>query len=268
MPREDETTLVLHGLEADNRIVRASVFVQKFRYLLRALQTADKIANGRNSFQYVITGLDTGHSAAVTIREKQRRREKPSQSSISYFERTATAIYNGERNVGNVPAVLAQNIQKLSRGVAKSFAHAEIVFGDENVIRIDDFLERQADVAFEIATLPEIGTTAKYYRGIASGSFDGFLKEIDARGTMLRGKLVLSAAGIEVDCIMNKDRVPQARESFDKRVSVEGAAHYDGVNQLPSRIDVRTIKILRENADFLRWRGAFRPIETEVDDDE
>lgn len=106
----------------------------------------------------------------------------------------------------------------------------------------------------------------KFYRGVASGGFDGFLKEIDARGTMLRGKLVLSAGGVEIDCVMNKERVPEARESFDKRVVVNGTAHYDGANQLPSRIDVRTILIVRENADLLKWRGAFRPIE--ADDEE
>jgi hypothetical protein len=267
MLRNDETTLVLHGLDEDNRIVRAPVFVQKLRGLLQALQAADKTANGRNSFDYVITRLET-HSASVTIREKQRRRGHPQHSSIDYFERTATAIYNGDRNLVRLPPVLVRNIQKLSDGVAKNFSQPEIVFADENVIRIDDFLQRQAEVAYEVAMLPEAKHADRFYRGIATGAFDGLLKEIDARGTMLRGKLVLSAGGAEIDCVMNKDRVPEARESFDKRVIIEGTAHYDGGNQIPSRIDVRAIKVLREGADLLRWRGAFRSPEIEDADDE
>lgn len=266
MPRKDETTLVLHGLDADNRIVRAPVFVQKFGQMLRALRTADIIANGKVSHEYVISGLDTSHSAAVTIREKQKSRERPN-SSIDYFERTATAIYNGDRGLERLDTTLVRNVQKLSSGVAKRFAHAEIAFADENVIRIDDFLQQQVQTAYEVLMAPHHGGRPQFYRGIATGSFDGFLKEIDARGTMLRGKLVISTGGIEVDCIMNKDRVPDARESFDKRVIVEGAAHYDGINQLPSRIDVRSIKIIRDASNLLRWRGAFRGIEADDEDD-
>lgn len=267
MPRKDEATLVLHGLDADARIVRAYIFVQKFGQLLRALRTSDIIVNGKVSYDYVISALDTSHSAAVTIREKQKSRERPN-SSIDYFERAATAIYNGDRNLERLNPTLVRNVQKLSSGVAKRFAHAEIAFADENVIRIDDFLQQQVQTAYDVLTLPHHGTRGRFYCGIATGSFDGFLKEIDARGTMLRGKLVLSAGGIEVDCVMNKDRVPEARESFDKRVIVEGTAHYDGVNQLPSRIDVRSIKIIRETPDLLRWRGAFRQIEVDDDDDD
>jgi hypothetical protein len=85
---------------------------------------------------------------------------------------------------------------------------------------------------------------------------------------MLRGKLILSAGGREIDCVMNKDCVPEARGSFDKRVVIEGTAHYDGVSQLTSRIDVRTIRIISDKADLLRWRGAFRSVEPhEADED-
>lgn len=267
MPREDEIALDLHGLDADNRIVRANVFAQKFRDLLSALAIADKFANGKPGFDYVITGLKLG-SASVTVREKQRRRDRPKTSSIRYFEDIASAVYNGDRALERLPPNLVRSVQKLSNGVAKKFSHAEIAFED-NVIRIDDFLQRQAEVAYELATLPELKQSDQFYRGIANGSFDGLLKEIDARGTMLRGKLVLSAGSLEIDCVMNKDRVPQARESFDKRVMVEGAAHYDGVSQLPVRIDVREIKIIGEAGDLLRWRGAFRsPRSEEIEDED
>jgi hypothetical protein len=269
MPSNDEITFVLHGLDADNRKVRASIFVQKLRGLLRALYASDRIANQSNqrNFDYVLSELGTG-SALVTIREKQRRRTRSGQSSIRYFETTASAVYNGDRGISRGPPTVVQEIKKLSDGVTKQFSHAEISFADENVIRIDDFLQRQAEIAVDLLKSPELGHREKFYRGIATGSFDGFLKEIDARGTMLRGKLLLSAGGAEVDCVMNKDRIPEARESFDKRVVVDGAAHYDGTSQIPSRIDARTIKIIGDRADLLRWRGAFRRSESDEVDEE
>jgi hypothetical protein len=266
MPRSDETTFVLHGLDIDKRVVRAAVFIQKLRALVSALQTADEFANGRREHDYLIPKLETG-SASVTVRERRRRVSRP-RSPIAVLERAATAIYNGEGNADQLPLTLIDRVQKLGDGVAKRFSHAELAFSGNNVIRIDDFLLRQAQVAIEAITLPELQLPT-YYRGLAVGTFDGLLKEIDARGTVLRGKLILSAGGLEIDCVMNKERVPEARESFDKRVIIEGAAHYDGLSQVPVRLDVRTIRPVDEaGADLLRWRGAFRPSRDDDIDEE
>jgi hypothetical protein len=262
MRRRDEATFVIHGLAVDNLVVRAAVFIQKLGILLRALQEADKLANGRASFDFMLSRLEEG-SAAATIREKQRRREPP-RSSIETFESVALAVYNGEQKSDRTPPNLVKYINKLGQGVALKFSHAEIAFADDNVIRIDDFLVRQSEVAYEFATLPD--AERQFYRGLAIGSFDGILKEIDARGIMLRGKLVL-VAGVEIDCVMNKGQVPEARESFDKRVIVDGVAHYDGVSQLPTRLDVKNIKIVSESPDLLRWRGAFEFQQNEEDED-
>jgi hypothetical protein len=109
----------------------------------------------------------------------------------------------------------------------------------------------------------------RFYRGRAIGSFDGELQEIDNRGMILRGKLILTAGGAEIDCVMNKERVPEAREAFDKRVIIEGNAYYDGQDQLPTRIDVASIKIINGRSDLLRWRGAFTsPNADEQEEDE
>ncbi len=256
MSRPDETTFALHGLDADNRVVRADVFVEKLRLLLSGLAAADKFANGKASFVFMIGGLSDG-SARATIRQKQKTPNRPMHSSIATYEAAANAIYNGDRSVERLPPILIRNVQRLGMGVAKKFSHAELAFPDDNVIRIDDFLLRQSEIAYEaLGNAPDRGRD-NYYRGLATGTFDGVLKEIDARGTMLRGKLILTAGGIEIDCVMNKDRVPEARENFDSRVIVEGTAHYDGANQLPARLDVRTIRAIGEPTDLLKWKGAF-----------
>jgi hypothetical protein len=266
MPQHDEATFVLHGLDVDNRNVRADVFARKLRTLLTGLQTADKSANGRISYTYMIGALAIG-SASATIRQKQKHRDRPAHSPIAVYESAASAVYNGDPTVERLSPPLVRQIQRLGQGVARSFSHAELAFAEANVIRIDDFLLKQSEQA--VRAITGGGERAeRYFRGLVVGSFDGLLKEIDARGTMLRGKLVLSAGAVEVDCVMNKERVPEARESFDKRVIIEGAAHYDGENQLPARVDVRTIRIVGDQAGLARWRGAFRAPAAEDDAEE
>lgn len=266
MPRRDEAVFVVHGLDVDAKNVRADVFARKLLTLISGLRDADKFANGKLSYGYVITELKIG-SASVAVRQRQRSRRRPLYSAIDVYEQVAGAIYNGDRSVGQYSGKLVQRVGQLSAGAMETFSHAELVFPDDNVIRIDDFLSRQADAAGVLIAEPE-GHRDQFYRGRAIGSFDGELQEIDNRGMILRGKLILSP-GVEIDCVMNKERVPEAREAFGSRVVVQGTAHYDGEQQLPSRIDVTTIRTIGQRPDLLRWRGAFQaPPETDAEEDD
>jgi hypothetical protein len=266
MLRPDEAILVIHGLDVDAKSVRADVFARKLLVFINGLQHADRFANGKLTYTYIITALEAG-SATARVREKQRARKRPQYSSITAYEQVASAIYNGDRAITRYSEKLVHQVGKLSAGALETFSHAELAFADDNVIRIDDFLARQWEAATRMLTRPE-ALPDRYYHGRAIGSFDGELQEIDNRGLMLRGKLILSP-GVEVDCVMNKDRVPEAREAFGKRVIIEGTAHYDGAQQLPTRIDVVAIRIAGERHDLLRWRGAFASIpETEGEDKE
>lgn len=268
MPRRDETTFVLHGLDVDARSVRADVFGLKLRTLLSGLREADKFVNGKQSFVYVIVDLSTTNSAGITIRQKQRG-HRPADSAILAYEAAARAIYNGDQSAARYPDRLISKIGKLGEGALETFSHGEISFPDDEVIRVDDFLVRQTKIAERALFFKDEAQASRerFYRGIAIGSFDGELKEIDSRGTVLRGKLILSAGGAEIDCVMNKDRVPEAREAFDNRVIVEGAAHYDGEQQLPTRIDVNTIRPLSRRG-LIRWRGAFAAPEHQDSEEE
>ena len=252
MPRSDEMIFSVHGLDMDSRVVRADVFAQKLNQIVSTLRTADKLANGKSVHDYLLTNLENG-SAVATVRERLSRRE-PSRSPIAYFERAATAVYSGDRRgVSALDSEIVKKIERLSRGVRKRFAHAEILFADDNVIRIDDYLQHQA----EDVLLAELIGEPQSYRGVAYGEFEGVLKEIDSRGTMLRRKLVLAPSDTEIDCVMNKDRVPEARDSFDQRVVIKGAANYDGRSALPARLDIREIRTIKQAADLTRWKGAF-----------
>src|ERR1700730_1891722 len=217
MPRRDEAVFVVPGLDVDAHSVRADVFARKLLTLIVGLREADRFANGKIAHSYIIASLGTG-SASITVREKQRSRNRP-HSSIAVYEQVATAIYNGDRAVTRFSEKLVQRIGQLSAGAQETFSHAELAFADDNVIRIDDFLARQSEAANEVLLAGPAGLPDQYYRGRAIGSFDGELQEIDNRGLILRGKLILTA-GVEVDCVMNKERVPEAREAFGKRVVI------------------------------------------------
>ena len=167
------------------------------------------------------------------------------------------AVYNGDRgSVSRLNHIMVQKIHTLSKGASTKFAHAELSFPGETVLRIDDYLQDRAeDVIAD--PLGEIIGQPQSYRGSAFSTFDGVLKEIDSRGIMLRGKLVLEPSASEIDCVMNKDRVPEARESFDKRVMINGIARYDGRGGLPVRLDVHKIRAVKRSGDLVKWKGAF-----------
>ena len=94
------------------------------------------------------------------------------------------------------------------------------------------------------------------FKGLAIAAFDGILREIDSRGSTVRGKLVLTAGGRELDCLFRREDIPALRQHFDCRARVEGMAHYDGVSLLPGWLEVRRIEPFLTDTDLSRWRGA------------
>lgn len=251
-------TLAVYGLDADNKLVRATVFAQKLNAFLGGLRLADKFANGNYRHELIIEEMSIG-SARVQIREKQRTTERPLRSAVETYEDAAKAIYGAQPSVAKYPPRLVKTFGTLSRGTAKQFMHAEIEFSGSNVIRIDDFLLRQSEKA--LATLseriPSNMNKTRYFRGTAVSTFDGMLRVIDSRGELLRATLITTAGDREIDCIVNKNRVHEFAENFDCRVRIEGTAHYEGDSPLPVRVDVNAIRTVKRDADLRRWRGAF-----------
>jgi hypothetical protein len=258
MARDIETILTIHGLEAENKLVRADVFSRKLQAFLAGLGEADKFANGKRLHRFMIEDLKAG-SAVVKVRERQSTRTYPKASGVEAYERAVKAVYNGERAVERLPARLVAHINDLSAGATKQFAHGEVAFDKpENVVRIDEFLQKQSIRAQNAIKAAETGARDPYFQGIAFGSFDGVLKVIDARGQTIRAKLVTTAGGVEIDCVVNRGQVDEAAANFDRRVRVEGTAHYDAQHPLPVRVDVLDIAPVKAAADLKRWRGAFR----------
>lgn len=251
----DHTTLTIHGLDEDNKLVRAAVFAQKLRALISGLQQADKLANGKLLHDFIITEMRVS-SAVVQIRERQRTSEIPKHSGIATYQRAVKAVYQGDKAAERLPERLVSSIAALSSGADKRFAHAEIGEGD-NIVRIDQYMFKQAVRAKQAAQLVAHASNAPFFSGAAVSSFDGVLQLLDSRGTALLTKLTLTASGKEIDCVVNREHIPEYRQFFEKRVLVEGQAHYNGRSAIPERVDAARIKELKASPDLVRWRGAF-----------
>jgi hypothetical protein len=254
MEPDGELTLIIHGLAVDNGKVRAEVFLQKFRALLDTLKVADKAANAKKAHNYVIVGMEA-KSARATLREKVSRKRILPASSVNRLRDVAECIYNGDRNIARFPVELVEALTPWVTGMGKSFSHSELQFSNDNGIRIDDFMATQIDRAVQRVRGVDI-QGEKFFAGVALETFDGVIKEIDSRGVLVRGKLILSTGGKELDCVFRPSDVPTLRESFDRRARVEAVAHYDGASLLPGRLDVRGIQVVQVTGDLLKWRGA------------
>jgi hypothetical protein len=267
MPNAGETTFVLHGLDIDNKVVRADPFGRKFGTLINGLRAADRFANGKLSFSYMLEGLARDRTSAhFTLREK-RRSSRSAISSIDTYSEVATLIYNGSQVLGRFPPTLIRHIGNLCAGAERNFHHAEIAFANDNTIRIDDFLIRQVSAAHRQFDQASEIVTPQFFSGTSYGSFDGVIEELDARGTILRGKLIPTGGAVEIDCVMNKDRIPEVVSKFHQRASVSGVVHYNADSPLPVRIDVSDVQLLDLSADLAKWRGAFTPSLVDAEDD-
>ena len=260
MAQDAETILTIHGLDGDNKLVRADVFSRKLRAFLAGLAEADKLANdGKRVHRFMIEDLKQG-SAQIKVREKQATKEVPRASGVLAYERALRAVYNGERFVERLPKRLVANIRGLTVGAEKDFAHGEVNFADGNVVRIDDFLRRQSERAADLVVATAVVARDPYFQGTALGSFDGVLKVIDSRaGQTIRAKLVTTAGGVEIECIVNRAQLDTFKDNFDRRVRIEGTAHYVAESGLPIRVDVHSVVPVKIDGDLVRWRGAFRP---------
>lgn len=265
---DDKITLKIHGLQVDNDLVRADVFVEKLRALLDSLKRVDRMEHdNKKRHQYIITDLQIG-SALATIREKETgHRKHPVVSSVGALSDLVSSVYDGDVvSASQLPKPLLDNLLKLTSGSAKAFSHAELTFPHGRIIRIDEFL---ADRVREAGAAANENTPAapEYFHGTAFGTFEGVLQELDARGTLLRGKLIFTA-GVELDCVLNRDEIPTVREQFNQRVSVDAIAHYDGRQQLPVRLEIRHVNRLDDSVDLSKWKGALKASKPDDIDEE
>lgn len=259
MASDGQTTLTIHGLDEDNKLVRADVLAQKLQALISALKSADKHVNGVEAHAFIITDMKVS-SALIKVKERRRIKKPAVRSSIEAYEAGVKAIYNGDTIAASLPKKFVRSVASLSNGAKDKFAHAEIGEG-ATILRVDDYLLKQAQKTEEsIDQFTEL-VRPKYFSGIAQTSLDGVLQLLDSRGNAWLAKITTTAGKKEINCVVNKAAVPDIGQYFDKRVIVRGNAHYDRESPIPQRIDIVGVQEVKANSDLLRWRGAFNPAE-------
>ena len=240
-----------------------AVFARKILTLIRALTEADKAINGRRRYEYAVHRLADGSGMI----EMEERRIKPvlSASSTEAFNLCIEAVNGGHRESAKRWGRCAEFIEKLAKGADSSFGYGELwVDRQPSPFRLDQFLEEQSSEVVDALQAQTLTSARTWFKGAVNGSFVGHLLEVDFRGALPQGKLILSAGGKELDCVFRDEDIEAIRSNARRRVRVEGIARYDGKSGLPRRIEVRTIKATRERAavDFTKWKGSFSPFRT------
>jgi hypothetical protein len=251
-----QLSLTIHGTSVMNDRVLAAVFQKKLAALISGLREADRHANGRKVHDYVIADLGIG-SARVALDEVVVKHRPTARSSVEAYADCVLSLAKSDFRRALEYGDTVDKIASLTEGAEESFSHGDLRVGEDKVIRIDRFLERQAESAKALREVEAV--RLKYFSGVAHGSFDGEVKEVDLRGAVPHVKLILTAGRVELDCITEGVSIEDIRGALDRRVWVEGEAIYSGQSGLPERLVIRRITRIKERAEIDRWRGSFEP---------
>ena len=257
----NDVSLAIYGFLSDGGKVRAGVFLREVRSFLSALQSADWIINRSEQHDYFVEDLrkssDIVQLRETRLRKRRRYHQDRPASAVNAFRRMLTSVYNSEKDANELPTEFIRILNRVTKQAGLAFEHAEIRF-DTEVIRIDDYLHRKVERLLqkegeEADKLP----LKRNFAGISYASVDGSLQVADLRGDLVRGTFTLSAGGKEVDCVIRKEDLPSIRVTLGLRVRADVIAHYDGESLLPVRLEIKTLKLVKTDADLGRWQGAF-----------
>lgn len=242
------------GTQSFNDRVLAAVFARKLALLIKAMEAADRSANGGKRFEYVITNLTAASPATATLAEQRIGKQVPYFSSVDTFAQCARAINSGDENLARRHIECATYLAAIAKDAERSFDHGELTVNGYTAIRIDQFFSERAK---EIIRGKARVERAAWFRGEAIGTFDGEILEVDLRGDVPKVILRLTSGGKEIDCVCPGLGVEDIRKVLDRRVEVTGRAFYDGHSGLPVRIELTSVpKTVRTGVDFSRWKGS------------
>lgn len=258
----DEIIVTIHGLrgQAEDSLVSADVFAQKVNALVRMLKRGDKHLNQRPHLSFFISHLKTS-SAEVGLKERPRDiRHAWASSSVSAVVGCADAIFRGNFRAARQFNGIATDLANFSHGTGTKFSHIEIGIKGAETVSIDSFFERQA-TQFVLEEEGE-ATEPKFFRGQCADSFDGYLKEADFRGRLVRGILIMTGTKKQIDCVFTqKVSETEIEKAVNHRIWSMGNSIYDGRSQLPAKIEVNRIKHIKTVGDPSRWIGVLEDFE-------
>lgn len=244
-PGGKDLTYKIFGLDHMGGEVFADVFAKQVGSIVTALEKIDRIVNGGSRHRYVVAGLEIG-SAQIELREKIIS-ENPIKVSpsvklmdIGYFAASGQPFTPSTDDEDVALKVLANISSKASR----DFNYATLRSPNVEIVRVDKFLNKQVLKIIQSAQMAASSAASAFYIGSAYGSFDGVIEAVDLKGDAPAARLILSAGGKPIDCILLNLDISDVRSALGSRVSVSGRAIYEGKTGLPSRIEIRKVRRL------------------------
>ena len=193
----------------------------------------------------------------------EKRSAKTRPSAIEFFRRCAEGVYRSDyQAVVRHPRVTRAFI-RIVKAVNPSF-HVLAQFKDTE-LPIDEFFRRQVD---RVGAKDDAVRKDNWFLGSAIMSFEGRLDEIDYRGPVWTGDLMLPAGTTHVECVFDKSQGEDWLNPFgNKNVCVTGRAIYTGDSQLPERIEVLAIEERAHVNAAIDIRGSLRMTSLDEDND-
>jgi hypothetical protein len=240
--RSNEIRVVIRPVEArdyDLGPIPAELFKKTYDAFLTALQVTDRELQPKaRSSEFFISQLAL-NPYEFGILEKRRSYGQSSPSAIEYFRRCAEGIYRSDYQTVVRHPRLTRAFIRIVKALDPDF-HVLAQFVDTE-LPVDDFFGRQVD---RVGAKEDPGLqTDNWFLGSAMMSFEGRLDEIDYRGAVWTGDLMLPAGTTHIECVFDKSQGEDALNPFgNKNVCVTGRAIYTGDSQLPERIEVLSIE--------------------------
>lgn len=265
MSSEGEFTFVIYGLAEDGDVVKGEVFARKMVTLVKALKEADKQVNGGKRHDILVDDLEKG-SARVRFRERVISRRKIMGTGSNTLGQAISSVYHGTPSSTLISERLLRYVSELAQGAEATFSHAEAIYDDNNVVRLDKFFISQAESANVLVMQDADYDLNLRYSGSSHEAFYGTLKVVDTRGQLVRAILTLTAGGREIECVLRRELLQDMLGKFETKVLVEGNAIYKKTDLLPKRIEIEHIKVVEGGGSLLSWKGQFK-IPEQLDED-
>lgn len=257
-PGGTDLKFILYGLEhhGDGE-VDGEIFATKLKKLISGLKRLDRDYNSAGQHRFMISDLEFA-SATVVLREKNLKPRSVRKSPAQRFAEIGAAVNSATQfHVQNSADEYTLGVYKsLSSGAGKTFSYGVVSAPEVAPTRLDTLLNSRVDTIIASAIDAAANADPKYFRGTSYDTHDGTMKLVDLRGLFPEAKLLLSAGGKEVSCVVSGADVEMLRNALNRRVLVSGQSQYDGLSMVPSRIDVSSIQIVESGSNILDFRGA------------
>ncbi len=231
---------------------KPSVINQKLTQLEKTLKKIDQWTNGYEGYDYPINKAKGNISEFIVEEIPRPTLVLPEYSGIDLFLSFTYKICTGKSiAITSRERRISKLLEKLFQGVGDSFSRAEFeIVGKKNSgIFVRKPLPQQIK-----ETLRSMEILLPPLKGKIDESYDGILEQTNSKDDCPQVKLVLLNSYVDLICNCESIPVQTLKKSYDTIVTVFAKSTYDGVNRLPSQVDLTRIKIhkgQRNLNDFL-----------------